>query len=146
MAAIRILLLACLLQEASERTGTRTSKNIYHVVIFLKCYWLSLEKGQTHTGWKQRRVTILWQSHTRVGYLFSCSTTMTIIRILLLVCLLQETRALACVNSNRKSFSYAIKNGFIHANVETTLYEHDTGQPGVITEQCFMSYWKRKLQ
>ena len=60
-----------------------------------------------------------------------------VIRILLLVCLFQGTWALVNVNSNMKSFSYAIKNGFIHANEEKTLYEHDSGQPGVITEQWF---------
>ena len=62
---------------------------------------------------------------------------MAAIRILLLVCLLQGTWALVYVNSNMRSFSYAIKNGFINANVEKTLYEHDSGQPGVITEQWF---------
>ena len=62
---------------------------------------------------------------------------MVVIRILLLVCLLQETWAQVYVNSNMKSFSYAIKHGFIQANVEKTLYEHNSGQPGVITEQWF---------
>lgn len=62
---------------------------------------------------------------------------MAVIRIVLLVCLLQGTWALVSVNSKMKSFSYAIKNGFIHPNVEKTLYEHDTGEPGVITEQWF---------
>lgn len=62
---------------------------------------------------------------------------MAVIRIFLLVGLLQGTWALVYVNPNMKSFSYAIKNGFIHANVEKTLYEHDSGQPGVITEQWF---------
>ena len=36
-----------------------------------------------------------------------------------------------------KSFSYAIKNGFIQGNVEKTLYEHGSGEPGVITAQWF---------
>lgn len=59
------------------------------------------------------------------------------VRIFLLVCLLQEAVALVSVNSNMKSFSFAIKNGFLYPNVEKTLYEHNTGQPGVITEQWF---------
>lgn len=41
------------------------------------------------------------------------------------------------VASNMRSFSSAIKNGAIGANVEKVLYEHSTGQPGVITEQWF---------
>ena len=41
------------------------------------------------------------------------------------------------VNPNMRSFSSAIKNGQIISNVEKTLYEHNTGQPGVITEQWF---------
>ena len=62
---------------------------------------------------------------------------MAVIRILLLVSLVQGTWALVSVNSKMKSFSYAIKNGIIDPNVEKTLYEHDTGEPGVITEQWF---------
>lgn len=57
--------------------------------------------------------------------------------ILLLVCLLQQALALVHVNPNMRSFSYAIKNGFLYPNVEKTLYEHNTGEPGVITEQWF---------
>jgi hypothetical protein len=35
------------------------------------------------------------------------------------------------------SFSSAIKAGLLEANKEKVLYEHNTGQPGVITEQWF---------
>ena len=41
------------------------------------------------------------------------------------------------VAPNMKSFSSAIKGGHLAANVEKTLYERGTGQPGVITEQWF---------
>ncbi len=41
------------------------------------------------------------------------------------------------VTPDMKSFSSAIKGGNINANVEKTLYEHSTGQPGVVTEQWF---------
>lgn len=41
------------------------------------------------------------------------------------------------VNPSMRSFSSAIKNGRLSANVEKVLYEHNTGQPGVITEQWF---------
>ena len=59
------------------------------------------------------------------------------LRIILLVYLLQEAVALVNVNPGMKSFSYAIKNGFLFPYEEKTLYEHNTGQPGVITEQWF---------
>jgi len=36
-----------------------------------------------------------------------------------------------------KTFSSAIKGGTLEANQEKILYEHSTGQPGVITEQWF---------
>ncbi|XP_068755557.1 uncharacterized protein [Montipora capricornis] len=62
---------------------------------------------------------------------------MMVTRIFLLLCLFQVTLTQVSVNSNMKSFSYAIKNGWITSNVEKTLYEHDTGEPGVITEQWF---------
>lgn len=41
------------------------------------------------------------------------------------------------VNANMRSFSYAIKDGSLKANVEKTLYARSTGEPGVITEQWF---------
>ena len=41
------------------------------------------------------------------------------------------------VAPNMRSFSSAIKAGSIGANVEKVLYEHRTGNPGVITEQWF---------
>ena len=62
---------------------------------------------------------------------------MKAIRVFLVVCLLQGALALVQVTSNMKSFSSAIKNGYIVSNEEKVLYEHDTGQPGVITEQWF---------
>ena len=39
------------------------------------------------------------------------------------------------VSSNMKSFSSVIKQGNINASEEKVLYERNTGQPGVITEQ-----------
>jgi len=59
------------------------------------------------------------------------------LQILLLLCLIQEAVALVHVSPGMRSFSYAIKNGFMYPNVEKTLYEHNTGAPGVITEQWF---------
>ena len=41
------------------------------------------------------------------------------------------------VTPEMKSFSSAIKGGHVSANVEKVLYEHSTGQPGVVTEQWF---------
>ena len=41
------------------------------------------------------------------------------------------------VNPNMRSFSSAIKQGTLPANQEKVLYAHDTGQPGVITEQWY---------
>jgi len=51
--------------------------------------------------------------------------------------LLQGSLALVYVQPNMKSFSSAIKNGWIVSNQEKVLYQHDTGEPGVITEQWF---------
>ena len=62
---------------------------------------------------------------------------MKAIRVFLVVYLLQRALALVQVTSNMKSFSSAIKNGWIISNQEKVLYEHDTGEPGVITEQWF---------
>ena len=45
------------------------------------------------------------------------------------------------VTPEMKSFSSVIKGGKIPANVEKTLYEHSTGQPGVVTEQWFTGAW-----
>ena len=59
------------------------------------------------------------------------------IQFLLVMFLLQGSLALVYVQPNMKSFSSAIKNGWIVANQEKVLYEHDTGEPGVITEQWF---------
>lgn len=36
-----------------------------------------------------------------------------------------------------RSFSSAIKGGRVESNIEKLLYEHNTGKPGVITEQWF---------
>ena len=41
------------------------------------------------------------------------------------------------VGPGMRSFSSAIKGGSLAANVEKVLYEHNTGEPGVITEQWF---------
>ena len=41
------------------------------------------------------------------------------------------------VTPDMKSFSSAIKGGNLPSNTEKTLYEHSTGQAGVITEQWF---------
>ena len=41
------------------------------------------------------------------------------------------------VTPDMKTFSSAIKGGSLPANTEKTLYEHNTGQAGVITEQWF---------
>lgn len=46
-------------------------------------------------------------------------------------------KAYVPVSNNMRSFSSAIKGGSIKANKEKVLYEHSTGQPGVITEQWF---------
>lgn len=53
---------------------------------------------------------------------------------LLFVC--SETSGIN-VTPNMRSFSSAIKNGALGANAEKVLYEHSSGQPGVITEQWF---------
>ena len=45
------------------------------------------------------------------------------------------------VTPDMKTFSSAIKGGKLPANTEKTLYEHNTGQPGVITEQWFTGNW-----
>ena len=49
--------------------------------------------------------------------------------------LLVGARSYIPVSSKMKSFSSVIKEGSIEANVEKVLYERNTGQPGVITEQ-----------
>ena len=41
------------------------------------------------------------------------------------------------VSPDMRSFSSAIKGGLLAKNSEKVLYEHNTGQPGVITEQWF---------
>ena len=46
-------------------------------------------------------------------------------------------KAYVPVSKNMRSFSSAIKGGTIGTNEEKVLYEHNTGQPGVITEQWF---------
>ena len=59
---------------------------------------------------------------------------MALWKIVFLV-LLQRVASLIHVTPNMKTFSYAMKNAVLDADVEKTLYEHNTGQPGVITEQ-----------
>ena len=61
-------------------------------------------------------------------------------RNLLLFLLLRVAVALIPVNPGMKSFSFAIKNGFVYPDIEKTLYEHNTGEPGVITEQWFTGH------
>ena len=56
---------------------------------------------------------------------------------LLFACLVYESVAVVPVQPGMKSFSSAIKGGMLNGNVEKVLYEHDTGQPGVITEQWY---------
>ena len=56
---------------------------------------------------------------------------------LLLACLVHPSMAVIPVQPGMRSFSSAIKGGVFAANTEKILYEHDTGQPGVITEQWF---------
>ena len=56
---------------------------------------------------------------------------------ILLFLILRCTVAMVNVNPEMRSFSYAIKNGFLHPDEEKTLYERNTGEPGVITEQWF---------
>ena len=41
------------------------------------------------------------------------------------------------VNPKMRSFSSAIKGGNLVANQELVLYESNTGEPGVVTEQWF---------
>ncbi|KAL5516887.1 hypothetical protein EMCRGX_G002326 [Ephydatia muelleri] len=54
--------------------------------------------------------------------------------------LLVGARSYIPVSSKMKSFSSVIKEGSIEANVEKVLYERNTGQPGVITEQWSAGY------
>jgi len=56
---------------------------------------------------------------------------------LLLACLLRQGTAAVPVQPGMKTFSSAIKGGTLEANQEKILYEHNTGQPGIITEQWF---------
>lgn len=56
---------------------------------------------------------------------------------LLLACFLYQGAATVPVQPGMKSFSSAIKGGMLNGNEEKLLYEHNTGQPGVITEQWF---------
>ena len=61
-------------------------------------------------------------------------------RVFLFTFLFPGAVSLVNVDPKMKSFSYAIKNGVLNPNEEQTLYEHNTGQPGVITEQWFTGY------
>ncbi len=56
---------------------------------------------------------------------------------MILGCLLLSAWAQVPVTLNMKSFSSAIKGGHLAGAVEKILYERNTGQPGVITEQWF---------
>ena len=59
------------------------------------------------------------------------------IGVLLLACISATQAYYTPVSANMRSFSSAIKNGLIAPKEEKVLYEHNTGQPGVITEQWF---------
>lgn len=61
--------------------------------------------------------------------------------LVFLVFLVGLARSAVPVSSDMRTFSSAIKGGKISANVEKLLYEHNTGQPGVITEQWFTGIW-----
>ncbi len=56
---------------------------------------------------------------------------------LLAIAMAASVEAYVPVAKNMRSFSSAIKDGKMVAKKEKLLYEHDTGQPGVITEQWF---------
>ena len=62
------------------------------------------------------------------------------VRVFLFTFLFREAVCRVNVDPNMKSFSYAIKAGVLNSGEEQTLYEHNTGQPGVITEQWFTGY------
>ncbi|XP_019852024.1 PREDICTED: uncharacterized protein LOC109581954 isoform X2 [Amphimedon queenslandica] len=57
--------------------------------------------------------------------------------LLLLLLLVGGVFSAVPVTPDMKTFSSAIKGGSLPANTEKTLYEHSTGQAGVITEQWF---------
>ena len=56
--------------------------------------------------------------------------------LVVLVCLCSNAHGID-VGPDFRSFSSAIKGGTLEANKEKVLYEHKTGQSGVITEQWF---------
>ena len=57
--------------------------------------------------------------------------------VLTILCLLCGAASGIDVGPSMRSFSSAIKGGSLAANAEKVLYEHSTGEPGVITEQWF---------
>lgn len=57
--------------------------------------------------------------------------------LVFLVFLVGIARSAVPVSSDMRTFSSAIKGGQISANMEKLMYEHNTGEPGVITEQWF---------
>ena len=57
--------------------------------------------------------------------------------VLIFACLLLSAWAQVPVTKDMSSFSSAIKGGTLEAGVEKVLYERNTNQPGVITEQWF---------
>ena len=56
---------------------------------------------------------------------------------LVILLLLQLAVGYVHVTPDMRSFSSAIKGGRVESNIEKLLYEHNTGKPGVITEQWF---------
>lgn len=71
-------------------------------------------------------------------YALLCRMQWVLVRLFLMALLCAGLAAgYVPVNANMRSFSSAIKDGSIKANVEKTLYKRNTGEPGVITEQWF---------
>ena len=49
------------------------------------------------------------------------------------------------VNPKMRSFSSAVKGGHLVADQELVLYESNTGEPGVITEQWFAGKYNLRI-
>ena len=66
---------------------------------------------------------------------------MVVLRVVIGYLALSFCAAQVPVNPKMRSFSSAIKAGHLVANQELVLYESNTGEPGVITEQWFTGKW-----
>ena len=66
---------------------------------------------------------------------------MVVLRVVIGYLTLSFCAAQVPVNPKMRSFSSAIKAGHLVANQELVLYESNTGEPGVITEQWFTGKW-----